>query len=91
MASDMQTHGFPPGYFIVRSVATNRALDVHGDDIEDGTEIILWSEKETSLVESVYYLPSYLYILHYPLIQPVETRMLTTKSVFPPGVGAMPS
>ena len=68
MASDIQTHGFPPGYFIVRSVATNRVLDVHGDEMEDGAEIILWSEKETSLVESVYSLPPYLYIHHYPLI-----------------------
>jgi hypothetical protein len=48
----IQTNGFPPGYFIIRSVATNRLLDVTQDDIEDGTEIILWPEKEMSLVES---------------------------------------
>lgn len=48
----MDTHGFPPGYFVIRSLATNRLLDVQGDSIEDGTEILLWPEKETSLVES---------------------------------------
>ena len=37
---------------MIRSVATGRLLDVTQDDIEDGTEIILWPEKETSLVES---------------------------------------
>jgi WD repeat-containing protein 23 len=52
MTADIQTFGFPPGYFIIRSVATGRFLDVTEDEIEDGTEIILWPEKETSLVES---------------------------------------
>lgn len=47
-----QTNGFPPGYFVIKSVATDRLLDVAQDDIEDGTEIILWPERETSLVES---------------------------------------
>lgn len=53
MTADIQAFGFPPGYFIVRSVATDRLLDVTEDEIEDSTEIILWPEKETSLVESV--------------------------------------
>ncbi|KAF9446122.1 hypothetical protein P691DRAFT_804705 [Macrolepiota fuliginosa MF-IS2] len=48
----MDTHGFPPGYFVIRSVATNRLLDVKSDYVEDGTEVLLWPEKETSLVES---------------------------------------
>jgi hypothetical protein len=52
MPTDIQTNGFPPGYFFIRSVATNRLLDVTLDGMEDGTEIILWPEKETSLVES---------------------------------------
>lgn len=47
-----QTNGFPPGYFVIKSVATDRLLDVAQDDIEDGTEIILWPERETSLVET---------------------------------------
>ena len=46
------THGFPPGYFTVKSVASNRLLDVAGDAIEDGTDVLLWVEKEKSLVES---------------------------------------
>ncbi|KAJ8508778.1 hypothetical protein ONZ45_g8988 [Pleurotus djamor] len=51
-ADTMQTFGFPAGYFIIRSVASNRILDVENDDVEDGTEIILYPEKDTSLVES---------------------------------------
>lgn len=50
--ADLHTYGFPPGYFIVRSMATNRLLDVACDDIEDSAEIILWPATETSLVES---------------------------------------
>lgn len=52
MTADTETYGFPAGYFIIRSIACNRVLDVTQDDIEDGTEIVLWPEKETSLVES---------------------------------------
>ena len=48
----MTTHGFPPGYFIIKSVACDRVLDINGDEIEDGTEVILWVETEKSLVES---------------------------------------
>ena len=49
-------YGFPPGYFVIRSCATGRLLDVEHDSISDGAELILWPEKETSLVEgaSVY-------------------------------------
>lgn len=50
--TDVDTAGFPPGYFLIRSVASNRLIDVTMDDIEDGTEIGLWPEKEKSLVES---------------------------------------
>lgn len=46
-----QDNGFPPGYFIIRSDATNRLLDVHDDDVRDGAHLILWPEKETSLVQ----------------------------------------
>jgi len=54
MTADMQleTYGFPPGYFVIRSVASNRLLDVSMDDIEDGTEILLWPEKDSSIVET---------------------------------------
>jgi len=50
--TDIDNTGFPPGYFIIRSVASNRLLDVTEDEIEDGTEIALYPEKEKSLVES---------------------------------------
>lgn len=52
MATDVQLFGFPPGYFVIRSLATGRLWDVSGDGIEDGTEVVLWPEKEHSLVES---------------------------------------
>jgi len=47
-----QNFGFPPGYFVIRSTSCNRLLDVSLDDADDGAEIILWPEKESSLVES---------------------------------------
>jgi len=50
--NDPESTGFPVGYFVIRSVAANRLLDVALDEIEDGTEICLWPEKESSLVES---------------------------------------
>ena len=50
--ADIDNTGFPPGYFIIRSVASDRLLDVTMDDTEDGTEIGLWPEKEKSLVDS---------------------------------------
>jgi hypothetical protein len=53
----LETYGFPPGYFVIRSVASNRLLDVSADDIEDGTEVLLWPEKESSLVESTHSMP----------------------------------
>jgi hypothetical protein len=45
-------HGFPPGYFLIRSAASGRLLDVCLDKSNDGTPLILWPEKESSLVES---------------------------------------
>ncbi|KAH8110641.1 hypothetical protein DFH11DRAFT_757113 [Phellopilus nigrolimitatus] len=44
-------YGFPPGYFVIRSLATGKLLDVEQDDVEDSAEIILWPEKESSLVD----------------------------------------
>jgi len=52
MTADQENYGFPPGYFVIHSIASNRLLDVAGDSIDDGTEIMLWHEKENSLVES---------------------------------------
>lgn len=50
-SADLQTYGFPAGYFVIKNLATNRLLDVESDMVEDGTPIILWPETETSLVE----------------------------------------
>lgn len=36
---------------MIRSVATGRLLDVEFDSVEDGSGVILWPEKESSLVE----------------------------------------
>ena len=44
-------HGFPPGFFLLRSVSSGRLLDVASDSVQDGTPIILWPEKDNSLVE----------------------------------------
>ncbi|KAJ6611484.1 WD40-repeat-containing domain protein [Mycena sp. CBHHK59/15] len=52
MTADLQTYGFPAGYFVIRSVASNRLLDVTMDDIEDGTDLVLWPEKDSSIVET---------------------------------------
>lgn len=43
--------GFPPGCFVLRSVSSGRMLDVSSDSVEDGAPIILWPEKDNSLVE----------------------------------------
>ncbi|KAI6161431.1 WD40 repeat-like protein [Pisolithus thermaeus] len=51
--TDAQLFGFPPGYFVIRSLATGRVWDVSADAVEDGTEVILWPEKEHSLIESL--------------------------------------
>jgi WD repeat-containing protein 23 len=44
-------YGFPVGYFVLRSVSSRRMLDVCSDSVQDGTPVILWPEKDNSLVE----------------------------------------
>jgi len=44
-------YGFPSGYFIIRSLSAGRLFDIELDDVNDGAEVILWPEKESSLVE----------------------------------------
>jgi hypothetical protein len=51
-AQNGSARGFPLGYFVIRSLATGKLLDVPTHSITDGTEIILWDEKEKALVES---------------------------------------
>ncbi|KLO05287.1 hypothetical protein SCHPADRAFT_839583 [Schizopora paradoxa] len=49
--SIIDNFGFPLGYFVIRSLATGRVLDVASDSQKDGGEVILWPAKESSLVE----------------------------------------
>ena len=49
--AELNTYGFPQGYFMLRSLATDRVLDVAQGLLEDGTCVILWPMTETSLVE----------------------------------------
>ncbi|KAI1788787.1 WD40 repeat-like protein [Ganoderma leucocontextum] len=51
--AELNTYGFPQGYFMLRSLATDRVLDVAQGLLEDGTCVILWPMTETSLVESM--------------------------------------
>jgi hypothetical protein len=51
-ALDGNARGFPLGYFCIRSIATGKLLDVPMNERRDGQEIILYNEKEKSLVES---------------------------------------
>jgi hypothetical protein len=44
-------YGFPPGYFVLHSVSSGRMLDVSSDSVQDGAPLILWPEKDSSLVE----------------------------------------
>jgi WD repeat-containing protein 23 len=34
MTADFQSFGFPPGYFVIRSVANNRLFDIEADEVE---------------------------------------------------------
>lgn len=56
MTASAELYGFPSGYFVIRNVANGRLWDVGGDDVEDGIEILLWPEKDKSLVESEFHL-----------------------------------
>jgi hypothetical protein len=40
---------------MIRSLATGRVLDVDSSQILDGSEVVLWEEKEKSLVEGLYF------------------------------------
>ena len=48
---ELTSHGFPQGYFMLRSIGTGRMLDVCQGLKEDGTAVILWPATESSLVE----------------------------------------
>ena len=55
MNADTNLYGFPPGYFVVRSVPSGRLLDVEMGWNDDGTQLILYTENEKSLVDSKLY------------------------------------
>ncbi|KAG9036825.1 hypothetical protein FS842_003407 [Serendipita sp. 407] len=52
-ALDGSARGFPLGYFIIRSIASGKILDVPDHTTADGAELVLFDEKESSLVESM--------------------------------------
>lgn len=54
MTAGDEDYGFPAGYFVVRSTASDRLLDVSGESVKNGTDIILYPEKEKSLVEGAF-------------------------------------
>ncbi|KAL1951408.1 hypothetical protein VTO73DRAFT_557 [Trametes versicolor] len=53
LSVELNSYGFPQGYFMLRSFGTGRLLDVAQGHLEDGTEVILWPATETSQVESM--------------------------------------
>ncbi|CDO75481.1 hypothetical protein BN946_scf184935.g17 [Trametes cinnabarina] len=53
LSVELKSYGFPHGYFMLRSVGTERILDVSRGSIEDGTDVILWPPTDTSQVESM--------------------------------------
>ncbi|KAI0651973.1 WD40 repeat-like protein [Trametes meyenii] len=50
---ELNSFGFPQGYFMLRSIGTGRVLDVSQGLDEDGTDIILWPATDSSQVESM--------------------------------------
>ena len=51
LESELTSYGFPHGYFMLRSIGTERVVDVTQGFKEDGTPIILWPVTESSLVD----------------------------------------
>ncbi|KAG8835604.1 hypothetical protein FRC17_002196 [Serendipita sp. 399] len=52
-AMDGSARGFPLGYFVIRSIGSGKILDVPDHATTDGAELILFNEKEGSLVEGM--------------------------------------
>ena len=53
MEADLHTYGFPPGFFVIKNVATGRVLDIESGMVGDGAPVILWPETETFLVDGM--------------------------------------
>lgn len=50
--SMIQLSGFPVGYFVIKNAASRCVFDINGDNVRDGTEAILYAEKDITMVES---------------------------------------
>ncbi|KAF5312789.1 hypothetical protein D9619_002811 [Psilocybe cf. subviscida] len=48
----IQLSGFPVGYFVIKNAASRCVFDVNGDNAKDGRELILYTEKDKTMVES---------------------------------------
>ena len=51
LEAEINNYGFPREYFMLRSIGSERVLDVTQGFKEDGTPIILWPVTESSLVD----------------------------------------
>ena len=49
---DTETLGFPTGYFLIKSLATGRLLEIYQNEAKDNSPVALWPVREQSLVES---------------------------------------
>ena len=49
---DTESLGFPTGYFLIKSVATGRLLEIYQGETKDNSPVALWPAREQSLVES---------------------------------------
>ncbi|KAH9898279.1 WD40 repeat-like protein [Cubamyces lactineus] len=50
---ELNSYGFPQGYFMLRCIGAARVLDVAQGFVEDGTDVILWHPTDSSQVESM--------------------------------------
>ena len=48
---ELNSYGFPQGYFMLRCIGAARVLDVAQGFVEDGTDVILWHPTDSSQVE----------------------------------------
>ncbi|KAI0328495.1 WD40 repeat-like protein [Cubamyces sp. BRFM 1775] len=53
LSVELNSYGFPQGYFMLRCDGAARILDVAQGLVEDGTDVILWHPTDSSQVESM--------------------------------------
>ena len=51
LSVELNSYGFPQGYFMLRCIGAARVLDVAQGFVEDGTDVILWHPTDSSQVE----------------------------------------